>query len=47
MVGIEHINELVKMSIRNVQTDEPELLSSGRVRLVGESSSVKAVTVLI
>ncbi|XP_008306458.1 l-isoaspartyl protein carboxyl methyltransferase, like isoform X2 [Cynoglossus semilaevis] len=34
VVGIEHIDELVKMSIRNVQTDEPELLSSGRVRLV-------------
>ncbi|XP_056152036.1 l-isoaspartyl protein carboxyl methyltransferase, like [Lampris incognitus] len=34
VVGIEHINELVQMSARNVQGDDPELLSSGRIKLV-------------
>nr|XP_020446406.1 protein-L-isoaspartate(D-aspartate) O-methyltransferase-like isoform X2 [Monopterus albus] len=34
VVGIEHINELVQMSIKNVQADDPELLSSGRIRFV-------------
>lgn len=36
VVGIEHINELVQMSIKNVQADDPELLTSGRIKLVGE-----------
>ncbi|MED6285102.1 Protein-L-isoaspartate(D-aspartate) O-methyltransferase [Characodon lateralis] len=39
VVGIEHINELVQMSIKNVQSDDPELLSSGRVRFVCESGN--------
>uniref|UniRef100_A0A3P9M3D2 Protein-L-isoaspartate O-methyltransferase n=1 Tax=Oryzias latipes TaxID=8090 RepID=A0A3P9M3D2_ORYLA len=34
VVGIEHIEELVQMSIKNVQADDPELLSSGRIRLL-------------
>ncbi|KAI9144342.1 L-isoaspartyl protein carboxyl methyltransferase [Paraphysoderma sedebokerense] len=34
VVGIEHIDELVQMSIKNVHDDMPELLDSGRVRLV-------------
>ncbi|XP_029569979.1 l-isoaspartyl protein carboxyl methyltransferase, like isoform X1 [Salmo trutta] len=34
VVGIEHIDELVQTSVRNVQADDPELLSSGRIRLV-------------
>ncbi|XP_037550841.1 l-isoaspartyl protein carboxyl methyltransferase, like isoform X3 [Nematolebias whitei] len=34
VVGIEHIDELVQMSIKNVQADDPELLSSGRVRFI-------------
>uniref|UniRef100_A0AAQ5YRX6 Protein-L-isoaspartate O-methyltransferase n=1 Tax=Amphiprion ocellaris TaxID=80972 RepID=A0AAQ5YRX6_AMPOC len=34
VVGIEHIDELVQMSIKNVQADDAELLSSGRIRLV-------------
>ncbi|XP_014843344.1 PREDICTED: protein-L-isoaspartate(D-aspartate) O-methyltransferase-like isoform X1 [Poecilia mexicana] len=34
VVGIEHIEELVQKSIKNVQSDDPELLSSGRIRLV-------------
>uniref|UniRef100_A0A3Q2W7C1 RNA pseudouridine synthase domain containing 2 n=1 Tax=Haplochromis burtoni TaxID=8153 RepID=A0A3Q2W7C1_HAPBU len=36
VVGIEHIDELVQMSIKNVQADDPELLSSGRIKLVGD-----------
>ncbi|XP_030630806.1 l-isoaspartyl protein carboxyl methyltransferase, like [Chanos chanos] len=34
VVGIEHIDELVQRSLRNVQADDPELLSSGRIKLV-------------
>ncbi|XP_023991072.1 l-isoaspartyl protein carboxyl methyltransferase, like isoform X2 [Salvelinus sp. IW2-2015] len=34
VVGIEHIDELVQTSVRNVRADDPELLSSGRIRLV-------------
>lgn len=34
VVGIEHIDELVKMSAKNVQADDPELISSGRIRFV-------------
>lgn len=41
VVGIEHIDELVQMSIKNVQADDPELLSSGRIKLVGESGDIK------
>ncbi|XP_066176776.1 protein-L-isoaspartate(D-aspartate) O-methyltransferase-like isoform X1 [Sylvia atricapilla] len=33
-VGVEHIKELVHESIRNVQEDDPTLLSSGRVKLL-------------
>lgn len=36
MVGIEHINSLVQMSVKNVQADDPELLNSGRIKFVGE-----------
>lgn len=41
MVGIEHIDELVQTALRNVQADDPELLSSGRIKLVGESGVIK------
>uniref|UniRef100_A0A672IH68 Protein-L-isoaspartate O-methyltransferase n=1 Tax=Salarias fasciatus TaxID=181472 RepID=A0A672IH68_SALFA len=34
VVGIEHIDELVQMSIKHVQADDPELLSSGRIKLI-------------
>lgn len=37
VVGIEHIEELVRISVKNVQADDPELLTSGRIRLVGET----------
>lgn len=41
VVGIEHINELVQISIKNVQADDPELLSSGRIKLIGECRPFK------
>ncbi|XP_062378605.1 l-isoaspartyl protein carboxyl methyltransferase, like isoform X1 [Sardina pilchardus] len=34
VVGMDHIDELVQNSVRNVQADDPELLSSGRIRLL-------------
>ncbi|XP_018619620.1 l-isoaspartyl protein carboxyl methyltransferase, like isoform X2 [Scleropages formosus] len=34
VVGIEHIPELVEDSLRNVRADDPELLTSGRVKLL-------------
>ncbi len=43
MVGIEHIDELVQMSIKNVQADDPELLTSGRIKLLSESGCVKVM----
>lgn len=33
-VGVDHIDELVEQSRRNIQKDQPHLLSSGRVHLV-------------
>lgn len=36
VVGIDHIKELVDDSINNVKKDDPTLLSSGRVKLIGE-----------
>uniref|UniRef100_A0A8C4ZCC3 Protein-L-isoaspartate(D-aspartate) O-methyltransferase n=1 Tax=Gadus morhua TaxID=8049 RepID=A0A8C4ZCC3_GADMO len=34
VVGIEHIDALVRTSVKNVQADDPELLSSGRIQFV-------------
>ncbi|XP_063040524.1 l-isoaspartyl protein carboxyl methyltransferase, like isoform X2 [Engraulis encrasicolus] len=34
VVGIDHIDELVQRSVRNVEADDPELLSSGRIKLI-------------
>uniref|UniRef100_A0A8C6MC20 Protein-L-isoaspartate O-methyltransferase n=1 Tax=Nothobranchius furzeri TaxID=105023 RepID=A0A8C6MC20_NOTFU len=34
VVGIEHIDELVQTSVKNVQADDPELLLSGRIRFI-------------
>ncbi|KAG9336321.1 hypothetical protein JZ751_002668 [Albula glossodonta] len=34
VVGIDHIDELVQESIRNIRGDDPELLTSGRIKLV-------------
>lgn len=38
VVGIEHIEELVRAAVRNIQADDPELLTSGRIKLEGENS---------
>lgn len=35
-VGIEHIPELKAFATQNIQRDNPELLKSGRVQLVGK-----------
>ncbi|XP_016323490.1 protein-L-isoaspartate(D-aspartate) O-methyltransferase-like isoform X2 [Sinocyclocheilus anshuiensis] len=34
VVGIDHIDELVQASVKNVQADDPELLASGQIKLV-------------
>lgn len=34
VVGIEHIDELVNLSVKNLEKDDPELLSSGRIKIV-------------
>lgn len=34
VVGIEHIDALVQTSVKNVHADDPELLSTGRIKLV-------------
>jgi protein-L-isoaspartate(D-aspartate) O-methyltransferase len=33
-VGIDHIPELVEMSVHNIEKDQPELLQSGQLRLL-------------
>ncbi|CAJ0933022.1 unnamed protein product [Ranitomeya imitator] len=42
VVGIEHIEQLVLDSLQNVQQDDPELLSTGRIKFVGKSLLVMA-----
>ncbi|KAE8587652.1 hypothetical protein XENTR_v10022052 [Xenopus tropicalis] len=34
VVGIEHINHLVKDAVQNVKQDDPALLSNGRIKFV-------------
>ena len=36
VVGIDHIKELVDWSIANIKKDHADLISSGRVNMVGE-----------
>lgn len=43
VVGIEHIEDLVRTSVKNVQADDPELLTSGRIKLVGKGGDADAV----
>lgn len=38
VIGIDHIKELVDDSINNVKKDDPGLITSGRVKLIGKSS---------
>lgn len=33
-MGVDHIPELVEMSIKNIEKDQPELLQSGQLRLI-------------
>lgn len=37
VVGIEHIPELVTMATKNIQNDNPELLISERIKLIGKN----------
>lgn len=37
VVGIELIPELVIVAIKNIQKDNPELLTSGRINFVGKN----------
>jgi hypothetical protein len=39
-VGIDHIPELVELSIQNVKKDHPELLLSGRLKLIGIKNKI-------
>lgn len=38
VIGIDHIKELVDDSLSNVKKDDPSLITSGRVKLIGEST---------
>lgn len=40
VIGIDHIKELVDDSISNVKKDDPSLITSGRVKLIGEQWQV-------
>lgn len=35
VIGIDHIPELVTLATKNIKHDNPELLSSERVKLIG------------
>lgn len=43
VIGIDHIKELVDDSINNVKKDDPSLITSGRVKLIGKTSRMKAL----
>lgn len=34
-VGIDHIPELVNMSVENIRRDQPDLIESNRVKMLG------------
>lgn len=36
VIGIEHIPELVEISKRNIEKDQPAFLESGRIKLMGK-----------
>lgn len=38
-VGVDHIPELVEFARKNVLSDKPELLESGRLKLIGKFHS--------
>ena len=35
VIGIEHIKELVDLSVKNIKNDAPSLLAEDRIRLLG------------
>lgn len=41
VIGIDHIKELVDESITNVKKDDPSLITSGRVKLIGKISLIE------
>lgn len=36
VVGIEHIPELVTLATKNIRNDNPQLLDSQRIKLIGK-----------
>jgi protein-L-isoaspartate(D-aspartate) O-methyltransferase len=34
VIGIEHIPQLTELSVKNINSDRPEYLSSGRIKVV-------------
>lgn len=42
VVGIDHYPELIELSRRNIDRDNPGLLASGRVKLVGKRALLAA-----
>lgn len=42
VIGIDHIKELVDDSISNVKKDDPSLITSGRVKLIGMMTWMKS-----
>lgn len=42
VIGIDHIKELVDDSISNVKKDDPSLITSGRVKLIGKMPLMKS-----
>ena len=37
VIGIDHIPELIEMSMRNVREDCPHFIKEGRVKFIGKS----------
>lgn len=42
VIGIDHIKELVDDSITNVKKDDPSLITTGRVKLIGRMALMKS-----
>lgn len=47
VIGIDHIKELVDDSINNVKKDDPSLIASGRIKLIGKMSSMEGKAVWV
>ena len=44
VIGIDHIKELVDDSVNNLTKDDPSLISSGRVKLMGKLLSTAVLS---